>query len=319
MNIAQLARKFGQAIAPVRISVSEFSENPGEPSRNALQAAASRTGAARESASSPMLDLEFVERTDVGRVRDHNEDYLGYASPSTPAKIRTHGWMFVLADGVGGQEKGEVASKTAVEHIVAGFYNAKDGESHSVVLQRLVQGANAAVFEAAVTGGRTSAGMATTVVACALRYDRVSVAHVGDSRCYLIRNGKAAQITRDHTVASEQVRLGLVTAQEAAEGSTSHILSRALGTELVANVDTNDHQIFAGDVLLLCSDGLHGPVGATEMAAICGAGQDLHTAAEKLVALANDRGGGDNISVQLIRIRGVERMGMYRGRPYKLY
>ncbi len=187
------------------------------------------------------------------------------------------------------------------------------------LLQRLVQQANTSVFETAITGGRESAGMATTIVACALRFDRVSVAHVGDSRCYLIRNGKAAQITRDHTVVGEQVRLGLVTAQEAADGETSHILSRALGIELVANVDTNDHQIFAGDVLVLCSDGLHGAVDASEMAAICGHGLDLQQAAQKLVALANDRGGGDNISVQLIRIRGVERMGMYRGRPYKLY
>jgi protein phosphatase len=266
-----------------------------------------------------MLDLEFVERTDIGRVRDHNEDYLGYASPATPAQVRTHGWLFVLADGVGGHEKGEVASRTAVESMVAGFHDAKDGEAHSAVLQRLVQQANARVFESSVTGGRDSAGMATTVVACALRYDRVSVAHVGDSRCYLIRNGKAAQITRDHTFANEQLRLGLVTAQEAAEGETSHILSRSLGAELVANVDTNDYQIFAGDVLLLCSDGLHGAVDATEMGSICGQGQDLDVAAEKLVALANDRGGGDNISVQLIRLRGVERMGMYRGRPYKLY
>jgi protein phosphatase len=266
-----------------------------------------------------MLDLEFVALTDVGRARDHNEDYLGYSSPTTPAQVRTHGWLFALADGVGGHEKGEVASKTAIESIIAGFPNAKDGESHSALLQRLVQQANISVFEAAVMGGREHAGMATTIVACALRYDRVSVAHVGDSRCYLIRNGKAAQITRDHTIAGEQVRMGLITAQEAAEGETSHILSRSLGTELIANIDVNDHQIFAGDVLLLCSDGLHGVVDASEMAAVCGQGQDLHLAAERLVALANDRGGGDNISVQLIRIRGVERMGMYRGRPYKLY
>lgn len=266
-----------------------------------------------------MLDLEFVERTDIGRVRDHNEDYLGYAAPATPAQVRTHGWLFVLADGVGGHEKGEVASQTAVESMIAGFLKARDGEPHSALLQRLVQQANTSVFEGAIAGGRSSAGMATTIVACALRYDRVSVAHVGDSRCYLIRNGKAAQVTRDHTVASEQVRLGLVTAQEAATGQTNHILSRSLGTELVANVDMADHQVFAGDVLLLCSDGLHGHVHGSEMAAICGQGQDLHQAAEKLVSLANDRGGGDNISVQLIRIRGVERMGMYRGRPYKLY
>jgi len=266
-----------------------------------------------------MLDLEFASRTDVGRVRDHNEDYLDHSAPATPSQARSHGWLFVLADGVGGHEKGEVASQTAVESIVAGFPRAKDGESHSALLQRLVQEANASIFEAAVSGGRDSAGMATTIVACALRYDRVSVAHVGDSRCYLIRNGKVAQITRDHTMAGEQVRLGLITAQEAAEGETNHILSRSLGTELIANVDTNDHQVFAGDVLLLCSDGLHGVVDASEMAAICGHGMDLHQAAEKLVALANDRGGGDNISVHLIRIKGVERMGMYRGRPYKLY
>jgi protein phosphatase len=319
MTIAKLARKFGQVISPVRISVSEVREILGEPAGIAVQNNSARAAPAESSATGHMLDLEFVECTDVGRVRDHNEDYLGYASPATPAQVRTHGWLFVLADGVGGQEQGEVASRIAVESMVDGFHNSKDGESHSAVLQRLVQQANTRVFEHAVTGGRSSAGMATTIVACALRYDRVSVAHVGDSRCYLIRNGKAAQVTRDHTIASEQVRLGFVTAQEAAEGETNHILSRSLGTELVANVDTADHQIFAGDVLLLCSDGLHGPVDASEMASVCGQGQDLHLAAEKLVALANDRGGGDNISVQLIRIRGVERMGMYRGRPYKLY
>jgi serine/threonine protein phosphatase PrpC len=265
-----------------------------------------------------MLEVEFVERTDIGRVRDHNEDYLGHACPETPAQARTHEWLFVLADGVGGNEKGEVASRAAVESMIAGFRNAKDGEPHTTLLPRLVQQANTHVFETAVAGGRDSAGMATTIVACALRYDRVAVAHAGDSRCYLIRNGKATQITRDHTFASEQVRLGLVSTQEAAESSTRHILSRSLGTELVVNVEVNDHQIYAGDVLLLCCDGLHGAVEASEMAAICSHGMDLPAAAEKLVALANDRGGNDNISVQLIRIRDVERMGMYRGRPYKL-
>jgi len=187
------------------------------------------------------------------------------------------------------------------------------------LLPRLVQKANAHVFETAVAGGRASAGMATTIVACALRFDRVVVAHAGDSRCYLIRNGKAVQLTRDHTVANEQLRLGLVSAQEAGQGATRHILSRSLGTEMIVNVDTNDHQVLPGDVLLLCSDGLHGSVDGSEMAALCSHGLDLLGAAEKLVALANERDGSDNVSVQLIRVRDVERMGMYRGRPYKLY
>jgi serine/threonine protein phosphatase PrpC len=319
MDLARLARKFGQAILPVRISVSDVNLIFEESGKNTVRNGASWSASGRLSAFAHMLEIEFAERTDVGLVRDHNEDYLGYASAATPAQARTHGWLFVLADGVGGQEKGEVASRTAVESMVEGFRKARDGEPHTALLPRLVQQANTQVFETAVTGGRTSAGMASTIVACALRYDRVVVAHVGDSRCYLIRNGQAAQITRDHTVASEQVRMGLITAKEAGEGETNHILSRSLGTELIANVETNDHQVFAGDVLLLCSDGLHGSVEGSEMAALCGHGRDLQTAAEKLVALANDRGGGDNISVQLIRVRDVERMGMYRGRPYKLY
>jgi len=145
------------------------------------------------------------------------------------------------------------------------------------------------------------------------------VAHVGDSRCYLIRKEQSAQLTRDHTVSSEQVRMGIVTAKEAGESETLHIFSRCLANELIVTPDINDHQLFPGDVLILCSDGLHGSVTGSEMAALCSHGMDLLAAAEKMVALANDRDGGDNVSVQIIRIRDVERMGMYRGRPYKLY
>jgi protein phosphatase len=266
-----------------------------------------------------MLDLEFVQRTDIGRVRNHNEDYLGYAAPAAPAQARSHGWLFALADGVGGHNMGEAASRAAIESMVGGFQGAPGGESHTALLPRLVQKANTQVFETALAGGRESAGMATTVVACALRFDRVTVAHVGDSRCYLIRNAKATQLTRDHTFANEQIRLGLISAQEAGEGSTRHILSRSLGTEMIVNVETKDHQLLPGDVLLQCSDGLHGSVEALEIAALCSHGLDLVAASEKLVALANERDGSDNISVQLIRVRDVERMGMYRGRPYKLY
>jgi serine/threonine protein phosphatase PrpC len=319
MGIARLARKFGQAILPVRISVSEVAASFEESERSTLRRDNSWPDSGQLSTLRVMLDLEFVERTDIGRVRDHNEDYFGCAAPATPAQVRSHGWLFALADGVGGHEMGEVASRAAIESMLAGFLGAAGGESHTALLPRLVQKANAHVLETAVAGGRGSAGMATTIVACALRFDRVAVAHVGDSRCYLIRNGKAAQITRDHTVANEQIRLGLVSAQEAGEGSTRHILSRSLGTEMIVNVEASDHQVFPGDVLLQCSDGLHGSVEASEMAALCSQGLDLPGAAERLVALANERDGSDNISVQLIRVRDVERMGMYRGRPYKLH
>ena len=117
---------------------------------------------------------------------------------------------------------------------------------------------------------------------------------------------------------AEQVRLGLLSAREAAEAETRHLLSRSLGNDLFVNVEIDDRQVQVDDVLLLCSDGLHGPVQAPKLARSCSWNPDLETAAAQLIALANERDGGDNVSVQLIRVRDVERMGMYRGRPYKL-
>jgi protein phosphatase len=160
--------------------------------------------------------------------------------------------------------------------------------------------------------------MATTIVACALRYDRAVVAHVGDSRCYLIRNGHATALTRDHTVSSEQVRLGMITPKEAAESGNRNLLTRSLGSDLFVAVETGDHLLLADDIILLCSDGLHNSVHASDMTDLLGPGVDLHVASQKLVALANERDGADNVTVQLIRIRNVERTGLYRGRRYRI-
>lgn len=270
-----------------------------------------------------MLEIEFAQASDPGRVRDHNEDYLGYVTPAMPAQAQslqaqTQGWLFALADGVGGQDQGEVASRTAIEALVAGFRRAPDGESYSNLLPRLVKAANTRVFETAMASGPGGSSMATTVVACAFRFDRVVVCHVGDSRCYLIRHRHAEALTRDHTVTSEQMRLGLLSAQEAVESETRHLLSRSLGSGMFVTVDTRDHQLLPGDLLLLCSDGLHGAITATEMVDIVAAHGNLEDAVRSLVDIANRKDGSDNISVQLIRVRSVERVGMYRGRPYKL-
>ena len=265
-----------------------------------------------------MLDVEFALLSDPGRERDHNEDYLGYVFPTTPSEMRSRGCLFVLADGVGGHDRGEVASRTAVESMLEGFRAASPGQPHSPLLSRLVQTANTRVMEAGIAASTGGIPMATTLVSCALRYDRVLVAHVGDSRCYLVRRGEAVVLTRDHTLVGEQMRLGLLSAREAADSPHRHLLSRSLGAELFVNVESNEYQILADDVLVLCSDGLHGAVSASEMAAIVSHQADLQAAAHRLVAVANHQDGSDNISVQLIRIRGVERVGMYRGRPYRL-
>lgn len=282
--------------------------------------AAAATAAARAYAtkSSEMMDVEFAQLSDLGRVRQGNEDYLGYIPADLPERARSHGWLFALADGVGGHDLGEVASQTAVESLLEGFRKCAPGEPHSSLLTSLVRTANTRVLEASHAATPSGTTMATTIVACALRHDRLTVAHVGDSRCYLVRRGQAAQITRDHTIASEHVRLGLITPADAGAAETRHLLSRSLGSALSVSVDVSEHQVLVGDVVLLCSDGLHGSVEASEMAAVAGNGGDLAKAAQRLVDVANQRDGSDNISLQLIRVRGVERVGMYRGRPYRL-
>jgi protein phosphatase len=264
------------------------------------------------------MDCEFAQLSDLGRVRQGNEDYLGYFAPSTPDDTRARGYLFAVADGVGGHDLGEVASRTAIESILGGFKECVLGEPHGALLTRLIRNANTRVIDAAHAAKSPGAGMATTIVACALRYDRAAVAHVGDSRCYLIRRGQPNLLTRDHTVANEHIRLKLLSKEDAAQAETRHMLSRSLGSDLMVNVEVNEHQVFAGDVLLLCSDGLHGSVEASEMAALSSHGGDLATAAKRLVDIANQRDGSDNISLQLIRVRSVERVGMYRGRPYRL-
>lgn len=261
----------------------------------------------------PMLEIDFAELSDVGRVRQGNEDYLGHVAPDTSEQASSHGWLFVVADGVGGHEKGEVASRIAVETVLEGFRKATRGEPLSSLLQSLVRRANTRVLDAVL-----NSGMATTLVACAVRHDRAVIAHVGDSRCYLIRQKAATVLTRDHTIANEHARLGLLSEEDVAEAETRHILSRSLGTGLSVSAEISDHQVFAGDILLLCSDGLHGAVSPEEIAYVASETADVEAAARKLVALANERDGSDNVTAQVVRVQNVERVGMYRGRPYKL-
>ena len=265
-----------------------------------------------------MLDLEFAELSDPGRVRTQNEDFLGHVTPGSPERARSHGWLFALADGVGGQRKGEVASRAAVQEMVAGFQRAKASAPPKDLMTQLVQAANARVCESDAIWGASGRGMASTIVACNLRFDRATIAHVGDSRCYLIRSNDARQITRDHTVVAEQQRLGLLSAEEAAQAETRHVLSRSLGANLFVNVEIDEVQLLPGDLLLLCSDGLYGGVQASEIAQTVIRNRSLDSAVSELVQSANEQDGSDNVSVQLIRIRSIERIGMYRGRPYKL-
>jgi protein phosphatase len=223
-----------------------------------------------------------------------------------------------VADGVGGRDLGEVASARAVKVITEGFAQSPENASLATVLPRLIQLANSTVHDEGLSPERRGRQMATTIVACALRHDQAVIAHVGDSRCYQVRDGKATQLTRDHTWVNEQRKLGLISAAEAEHSDQRHVLTRSLGPELFVTVDTTTASLKPGDALVLCSDGLYGAMYAEDIARIVSQGKDAEGIARELVGYAVDVDGSDNATAQVIQVKSVEAMGMYRGRLYPL-
>jgi len=265
-----------------------------------------------------MLDVVFGQASDPGKVRTNNEDAMGAFIPNSRHQARSHGYLFAVADGVGGMDLGEVASSTAISVLTEEFAKAQSGAMLISLLPRLIQYANAAVHDRTLAPEFRGKKMATTLVACALRHDQAIVSHVGDSRCYLIRNGYAKQITQDHTWVNEQRKLGLISADEIATSEARHVLIRSLGPEMFVSPDTAALTLQPGDVLVLCSDGLHDEMSTTEMAAIVSQTRNMDEVARELVARAVEIDGNDNTTAQVIRVRSVEQVGMYRGRPYRL-
>ncbi len=265
-----------------------------------------------------MLDVQFGQASDFGKVRTNNEDAMGSFVPSSRQQARSHGYLFAVADGVGGMDLGEVASTTAISVLVEEFSKAQAGTMLAGLLPRLVQHANAAVHDCTLAQQYRGKRMATTLVACAIRHDQATVSHVGDSRCYLVRNGQAKQVTQDHTLVNEQRKMGLISAAEVAESDSRHVLIRSLGPEMFVSPDTTTLTVQAGDVLVLSTDGLHDEMNDRAIAGIVSQNKDIEEIARELVARAVEIDGGDNTTAQVIRIRSVEQVGMYRGRPYRL-
>ena len=251
--------------------------------------------------------------TDLGRVRTNNEDCFRIVEPLN---------LFVLSDGMGGEAHGEVASALAVETIVK-YCTEPQGDaavpsgasfepSWSEKTKRLttaVHLANKSIYESAEAHPEQH-GMGATLTAAWADGPRLSVAHVGDSRLYLLRGGSLQQLTSDHSLVAEQVRRGILTAAEAEESEMQSVLLRALGAVPEIEVDTDEHAIFARDILMLCCDGLTRMVTEPEIAGTLQAETDPTKAAEKLIALANERGGVDNITVIVARI-GAESRGWF--------
>jgi serine/threonine protein phosphatase PrpC len=269
-------------------------------------------------AAAPMLDVQFGQASDPGKVRTNNEDSMGSFIPSSRQQARSHGYLFAVADGVGGLDLGEVASATAISVLTEEFAKAQPGAMLISLLPRLIHFANAAVHDCTLAPEYRGKKMATTVVACAMRHDQAIISHVGDSRCYLVRNSQARQVTQDHTWVNEQRKLGLISASEIAESEARHVLIRSLGPEMFVSPDTTALTLQPGDVLVLCTDGLHDETSGIDIARIVSQHKSLDEIARELVAYAVQIDGNDNTTAQVIRVRSVEQVGMYRGRPYRL-
>jgi serine/threonine protein phosphatase PrpC len=269
-------------------------------------------------AAASMLEVQIGQATDFGKVRTNNEDALGSFIPASRQQARSHGYLCAVADGVGGFDLGEVASSTAIAVVTGEFVKAQPGTMLIGLLPRLIQQANTAVHDCTLSAQYQGKKMATTLVACALRYNQAVVSNVGDSRCYLVRDGKARQVTQDHTLVNEQRKLGLISASEMATSESRHLLVRSLGPEMFVAPDTVALTLQAGDILVLCTDGLHNEMSDDAIAAIVSQKKGVDELARELVARAVEIDGGDNTTAQVIRVRSVEQVGMYRGRPYRM-
>ncbi len=253
--------------------------------------------------ASPTLSFEARGLTDVGQRRDHNEDaYL----------LDEALGLFIVADGMGGHAGGGTASRLAVETIQKKVHQAKEDDPSAFsgdagvedsrlpdILREAVDDASAVIFKTA-QGDSELAGMGTTVTAALVQGRTAFVAHVGDSRCYLVREGRIYQVSEDHSLVNEQLKAGAISAEEAKNSRFRNIITRSVGFEPGVQVDLMGLELEGGDTLVLCCDGLSNLVDDPEILHIVEESA-LDVAPGRLVALANDRGGDDNITVIVIR------------------
>jgi len=250
--------------------------------------------------------LEIASCTDSGMVRSHNEDSI--ASDGGKGLV-------VLADGMGGYNAGEVASGMATTVLVTELQQLLeqkepyeiDEQDAQPVAQKLLRDqiakANTSIYQAAQSQPQY-AGMGTTLVVALFYDNKMTVAHIGDSRLYRLRGNEFQQVTKDHSLLQEQIDSGMITLQQAKQSQNKNLVTRALGIDPIVEAEIHDYDTQAGDIYLLCSDGLCDMVSDEDIGmALQTLGANLRLCAQQLVQMANDNGGRDNISVILVRVR----------------
>ncbi len=250
------------------------------------------------------MQFNFFAMTDPGQVRTNNEDCASFDEGFGVA---------VLADGMGGYKAGEVASGMAVTFIQSELVKwlgssgrKRDADQIETAINMCIGRANQSILNAALSNPQYE-GMGTTVVTGVFNSNHLILGHVGDSRCYRWRSGKLTQITKDHSLLQEQVDAGLLTPEQAAVAPGKNLLTRALGVEQEVQVEIHEHHVLAGDVYLMCSDGLSDMLNDTQLAAILEAHVLLPEMAAELIMKANAAGGRDNIGVLLAQAKSASR------------
>jgi serine/threonine protein phosphatase PrpC len=240
-----------------------------------------------------MPELEFFQLTDVGCVRETNEDAVGHWP-------HEDGLLFAIADGVGGNAAGEVASALALEVLAREMDRAPGGWAVGKRLRRAAQEANLEIYNKAITVPELRR-MATTLTASAIVGGTLCAAHIGDCRLFLFRDRRLTQLTKDHTWVWEQVQYGLLKPEAARTHPRRNVLTRCLGAELIVGIDVLTLEVRPGDVVVQMSDGIHGPVAEAEIAELLGA-HPPEAAGRALVRRAREEGGEDNLSVQIAAV-----------------
>jgi protein phosphatase len=242
------------------------------------------------------MNYEFCIRTDPGLARENNEDSVSYDEPTR---------LGILADGMGGYNAGEIASGMATTFIkselgrwLSQAGRQANGREVRRAMEICVDNANRSIFNAANSNPQYS-GMGTTLVVGVFQDGRLLLGHIGDSRCYRLRAGELAQITKDHSLLQEQMDAGLITPEQAAVSTNKNLVTRALGVEDAVLLEVNEHRVEPGDIYVMCSDGLSDMVDDAGIAQILQGDGSLEDKAVRLIDAANGNGGRDNISVLL--------------------
>ena len=251
------------------------------------------------SVSGSRLVIHAVLRTDVGLVRSENQDFGMFTTPKDEQGARPGGKLLIVADGMGGHRGGATASRLAAE-TVKSQYLGSEGDDVSAALREALARANARIFAEAQTNPDLR-GMGTTTSVLVVRGDQAWLAHVGDSRIYMIRDDSIQQLTDDHSLVATMVREGLLTSQEAESHPRRNVLQRSMGVAEDVDVDVRGPiQLRPDDVFILCSDGLHGVVKEPELKEI--ARQPIEQAADEFLKRAMERGAPDNVTVIVARV-----------------